>query len=115
MTTSLICNWVGASNTSCTYYIHEMPVTFSAGQSGNYIFAKLVNNLWFPIYIGQGDLADRISDQHHQMACILRKGATHVHVHTNSIEHHRLNEEADLLDNYPMAFAPIGCNQKGGG
>lgn len=110
------CNWIGASKTSYTYHIHKIPVSFNANQPGNYIFTKLnAENKWVPIYIGQGDLGDRVGDGHHQWTCIQRKGATHVHVHTNSTEQARLAEERDLLANYTNAYSPNGCNEKEGG
>lgn len=83
---------------------------------GNYIYTKLnTENHWVPIYIGQGDLSDRISPNHHKAECIERKGATHVHVHANANESKRLSEERDLLARYTQAYAPKGCNEKKGG
>lgn len=68
-----------------------------------------------PIYIGEGNLADRISNDHHQAACIKKKGATHVHEHLNPKEDDRTAEEADLLANYTNAYEPNGCNDRVGG
>jgi len=116
MANSEKCNWVGTSGTEYTYFIHALPVNFDANQNGNYIFSKKNDRgKWVPIYIGEGDLADRVSDNHHQAACIGRKGATHVHVHLNAVEAHRTAEEQDLLAHYTNAYAPSGCNQKEGG
>ena len=110
------CTWTGGSGTSYTYFIWPLPASFSHNQDGNYIFSrKNDEGLWVPIYIGQGDLADRVSDDHHQAACIKRKGATHVHVHLNQKEKDRLTEEADLLTRYTNAYAPSGCNEREGG
>lgn len=110
------CNWIGASGKLYRYFIHKLPTSFNANQPGNYIFTKVnAENKWVPIYIGQGDLGDRVSDDHHKWECIQRKGATHVHVHTNAIEDARLAEEKDLLANYKNAYAPNGCNEKEGG
>src|ERR1700675_477889 len=61
--------------------------TLNEGQMGNYIYSKLnENNLWVPIYIGQGDLAARATKDHHRIDCIDKKGATHVHLHLNAKE-----------------------------
>ncbi len=110
------CSWTGASSTKYTYFIWELPADFNANQDGNYIFSKKNDKgLWVPIYIGEGDLADRVSDDHHQAACIKRKGATHVHVHLNTKEKDRIAEEADLLAHYTDAYTPNGCNVKEGG
>ena len=116
MSDSPTCNWIGASGASYRYFIHELPVSFNTDQPGNYIFSKLnAEKRWVPIYIGQGDLGDRIGEGHQKWDCIQRKGATHVHVHTNSTEAARLAEEQDLLANYTNAYVPNGCNEKQGG
>ena len=110
------CNWKGKSNTIYEYHIHELPASFNDDQPGNYIYSKLNDkNLWVPIYIGEGDLGDRISDDHHQATCIRRKGATHVHEHLNESQTARKKEEADLLARYTVAYKPNGCNVKKGG
>ncbi len=112
MDAEIIYNWKGASGTVYRYYVHSLPASFNAFQDGNYIYAKFIDNAWVPIYIGQGDLGERISDKHHQAACIKSKGATHVHVHLNSNESLRMSEENDILTNYPEAYKPKGCNEK---
>ena len=110
------CTWTGKSGTGYTYYVYPLPVTFNPNQDGNYIYSKTNDeDQWVPIYIGEGDLADRISDDHHQAACIKKKGATHVHVHLNQKQKDRTTEEADLLAYYTNAYKPHGCNEKAGG
>jgi len=91
-----------------------LPYTCNKGQDGNYIFTKTTNNIWVPIYIGQGDLNDRTNDSTHY-GCAVGKGATHVHVHLNPKEEDRIAEEQDLLAGHPDAYAPTGCNEKVGG
>ena len=108
------CVWEGASGQEYKYWLHDLPTSFKAGQDGNYIYCKIENDAWVPIYIGQGDVGTRISD-HHQAQCIARKGATHIHVHTRKSKQARLDEESDLLAAHPEAYAPTGCNQKAGG
>lgn len=108
--------WSGASRKQYTYWIHALPTNLSTGQDGNYIYTKLVNNVWIPIYIGQGDLRDRTNiDNHHQSRCLEIKGATHVHVHVNALEADRTAEETDLLAGHPSAYQPTGCNEKTSG
>lgn len=110
------CLWIGASGTEYLYYVHQLPVNFDENQNGNYIYTKIINSKWSPIYIGQGDFNDRIGPNHHQADCIKNKGATHVHVRLNPKEQNRINEEEDLLANYyTSAYAPNGCNEKLGG
>ena len=116
MTDEPKCTWTGESGTPYTYHIHPLPTTFNANQGGKYIYSrKNDQGKWVPIYIGEGDLADRVSDEHHQAACIKRKGATHVHVHLNPDGEDRTAEEADLLAHYTNAYKPTGCNEKEGG
>ncbi|NCQ16316.1 hypothetical protein GW814_01515 [Candidatus Falkowbacteria bacterium] len=107
-------NWTGASGKPYTYHIWELPANFNPNQNGNYIYTKIMNNQWVPIYIGQGDLKDR-TENHHKAVCIRSKGATHIHVHLNSIEANRLAEEQDLLARYTNAYEPSGCNERIGG
>jgi len=115
MPTKDTCDWDGASGTSYTYHVYSLPYTFKPNQDGNYIFAKLINNTWHPVYIGQGDLGDRVGPSHHQWGCIISKGATHVHTHLNASRKNREFEEANLLQNYQNAYAPDGCNERTGG
>jgi hypothetical protein len=107
--------WVGASGASYTYYVYTLPHSFKEGQDGNYIYAKLEDKKWKPVYIGEGDLGERVSDEHHQASCIKSKGATHIHAHLNTDEAARKAEEADLLKAHPEAYKPTGCNVKTGG
>jgi hypothetical protein len=109
-----ICVWTGASGAKYTYYIYAIPPNFDPNQDGNYIYTKRVENLWQPIYIGQGDLRDRTLN-HHRAVCIAGKGATHVHAQLNADEAARTRQEADLLANYAQAYTPAGCNIKAGG
>ena len=109
---SEICNWRGRSGRVYQYVVHSLPVVLRAGQLGNYIYtAAQAHNRWVPIYIGQGDLGDRVSENHHRSMCIKLKGATHVHTHTNLLEEDRLVEERDLLGSYRNAYEPYGCNR----
>jgi hypothetical protein len=106
--------WVGASGLKYGYWVRELPFSCNPGQDGNYIFCKVVNNFWVPLYMGQGDINDRVNDRLHYKAAA-GKGATHVHVHTNANEIDRASEEQDLLRGHPEAYAPKGCNKKEGG
>jgi hypothetical protein len=106
--------WSGASGKKYGYWNYQLPFSCDPGQNGNYIFTRIINNVWLPIYIGQGDINDRVNDETHY-SCPIEKGATHVHVHTNSIEKDRIAEEQDLLAGHPQAYEPTGCNEKPGG
>ncbi len=108
--------WKGASGKGYTYWIYSIPASFNPRQNGNYIYTKVVNNMWTALYIGQGDLSERTNiDNHHQSRCLKSKGATHVHVHLNASEANRTAEEKDLLAKHLEAYQPTGCNEKAGG
>ncbi len=115
MTSPVPVVWRGSS-AQYTYYIYELPVNLDLGQDGNYIYTKIVNNVWIPIYIGQGDIGDRSNiNNHHKSNCLRSKGATHVHAHLNAHKADRTSEEADLLAGHPSAYEPSGCNERTGG
>lgn len=108
--------WKGRSGTTYTYWVYAIPAALNRGQDGNYIYAKVVDRSWQPIYIGQGDLGDRTDiDNHHRSRCLRSKGATHVHAHKNGLEADRRAEEQYLLAAYPQAYEPGGCNERTGG
>jgi hypothetical protein len=96
--------------------VYILPTSFNPNQDGNYIYAtKNAQGQWVPVYVGEGDLADRAGDNHHQADCIKRKGATHFHCHLNPAAGTRRSEEADPLTRYTNAYQPYGCNEKQGG
>ena len=108
--------WQGASGKSYTYFVYPLDPSFNDGD-GNYIYTKKnTEGNWVPIYIGEGNLAERSQlSQHHQGACIRSKGATHFHCHLNADQQARLAEEDDLLKRFTDAYKPKGCNEKKGG
>jgi len=108
------CVWVGASGTRYVYMVYQLPKKFMDHQHGNYIYCKIVDNAWVPVYIGHGDLSHLVGENHHRIKCIQQRGGTHVHVRYNEHEKDRLREEVDLLGHYPQAYSPAGCNMKAG-
>ena len=78
--------WNGQTS-SYKYRIYPWPFKFFINNPRNYIFCKMVSNVWIPIYIGEsgGDLSDSF-DGHHAMECVKRNGATHIHAHS-SLDH----------------------------
>src|SRR6266446_9617742 len=106
--------WSGGSGSKYKYWVHPLPFSCDPDQLGNYIFSKIVDNVWVPIYIGEGDLNVRCNDREHY-PCARLKGATYLHCHTQPVETARLAEERDLLAGHPSAYAPKGCNQRLGG
>jgi len=106
--------WTGVSGKQYTYWVYPRHPGINKAL-GNYIYAKVVGDRYQAVYIGQGDLSVRATDDHHRTSCIDSKGATSVHMHTNASEADRLAEERDLLANNPGAYVPNGCNVKKGG
>lgn len=106
--------WRGVSGTRYIFWAYKLPATLSAGQNGNYIFARMFHGKWIPIFIGQGDVGRELDD-HPRSDCIRSKGATHFHAHKNPDERSRLAELSDLLAAYPQAYEPNGCNARTGG
>lgn len=104
------CTWTGTSGTDYIYHVHPRGTSVTVGQDGNYVYAKIVDGKWTPIYFGEGDLSNRAGKNHHRSSCIDSKGATHVHMHLNSDEKKRKAEETDLLARYKNALVPHGCN-----
>jgi hypothetical protein len=97
------------------YDVHRRHPQVTPNEPGNFIYAKLdQQNRWVPILMGQGDLTQRAAMDRRHARCIEARGATHVHLHVNFKKEDRLAEERDLLDNFPQAYAPEGCNEKSG-
>lgn len=95
------CVWSGLSGLKYTYHVHSIGTSFKR-EPGNYIFAKVVNGAWSPVYIGQSDcLGERCNPSHHKWDAAIRHGATHIHAHLNtSGASARLNEETDLRSRF---------------
>jgi hypothetical protein len=93
-------NWPGKSGKTYTYYVYPIGYNLKS-QPGNYIYAKLINNVWLPIYIGEtGDLNDR-HEGHEKSECVKKNGGTHIHAHlTSGARVVRLDEETDLRSNF---------------
>jgi hypothetical protein len=116
MANSLTCTWTGASGKKYVYDIHPRHPKLTPNEPGNYIYARRdEHRRWVPIYIGEGNLTQRAAIEARHVACIDAKGATHVHLHVNYDRDDRSAEVEDLLDNFPQAYSPDGCNEKTGG
>ncbi|MBL1215809.1 MAG: hypothetical protein HND52_20745 [Ignavibacteriae bacterium] len=107
-------DWQGLSGNNYRFKIFPFNVVFSPNQDGNYIFAKLTETGWEAVYIGQGDLRERVN-YHKSELCVLHNGATHIHAHSNKSEVLRRREETDLLFKHLEAYEPSGCNKRTGG
>jgi hypothetical protein len=92
--------WAGASGKKYDFYLFPLGHDLQA-VAGNYIFSKLVSNVWRPIYIGETEnLKDRLVTNltsHHKYDCIVKEGATHVFAVAIAGGHQaRLDLEMDL-------------------
>jgi hypothetical protein len=107
------CTWTGASGRKYIYEIRARHPRLTPNEPGNYIYTKLdKHRRWIPIYIGEGNLTQRAAIDPGTVECIDAKGATHVHVHVNYERDDREAEVRDLLENFPQACAPDGCNRE---
>ena len=106
-------NWVGGSGKSYSYAINTINWIPTADQDGNYIFAKEAGGAWKAVYVGEGDLKTRRLD-HINEGCVIRKGATHFHCHSNANKTARKDEETDVLKGNQEGYLPTGCNVKRG-
>lgn len=106
--------WTGASKQLYKYNVWPKAQSFNHFQ-GNYIFAKKTQSGWEAVYIGEGYLDERTSDQDH-LACASRKGFTHFHTHINKNEEKRKLEETDLIaGNDECLEENGGCNKTSDG
>ena len=113
MADHLTCAWTGASGKKYIYEIYARHPKLAANEPGNFIYAKIdEHKRWLPIYIGEGNLTQRAGPDPRNVECIDAKGATHIHVHVNYDREDRIAEVKDLLNNFPQACAPEGCNEK---
>jgi hypothetical protein len=106
--------WNGTQGRKYEYQIFHIRTIFKADQLGNYIFAKQVLGGWEAVYIGEGDLKTRTED-HKINNDVIKKGATHIHVHIANNKTESFAEETDLLLVHTEAYHPTGCNIKKGG
>lgn len=115
MADNITCTWTGASGKMYVYEIHRRHPNLMPNEPGNFIYARMdEDKRWLPIYIGEGNLTQRARPDAPGLECINSKRATHVHVHVNYDHGKRVAEVRDLLNNFPEAFAPDGCNEKTG-
>ena len=116
MANHLTCTWTGASGRKYVYDVHARRPALTLKTGGNFIYAKMdERRRWVPVLIGHGDLLQRAAADSACLECVDMKGATHVHVHVNADRDRRLAEEHDLLENFPQALHPDGCNKLNGG
>ena len=114
MADHITCTWTGASGKKYVYEVHTRHPKLAPNEPGNFIYAKMdEHRRWVPVFIGEGNLTQRAAVNVRDVECIDAKGATHVHVHVNSDRDDRVAEMKDLLENFPQASAPEGCNKSG--
>lgn len=114
MNQNLKVQWPGFNGQHYEFTVCDIHTTFNPGYSGNYIFAKIYNNVWHAVYIGEGDLRDR-TNCHRSEGKVTQLGATHIHYRVDNNEKSRCETETSLLAANPEAYHPRGCNVKIGG
>lgn len=101
--------WVGDSGFEYMFHVFDVGEPVPARQ-GLYIYCKKSHEgIWFPVYIGHGDLSVCCADAD-LLASIRSKGATHIHMRLCSAVDERAAEVADLLKRYRNSYLPEGCN-----
>jgi len=104
------CSFRGASGADYGYYVFSPNFKPDDNRFYNYLFASLsAEGGWIPLFIGQGDLQQYLSDQAHVQEVALN-GATHVLAHVSPHEQQRRMEALDMLASHPQAHAFSGCN-----
>ncbi len=106
--------WIVSNNKSYTFKDYSIDHVFDDKLVGNYIFAKRYNNRLKAIYIGEGEIKNRVSYRIND-GCVIRKGADVICVMENYNESSRKQIESDLLATNIDSYSPTGCNIKFGG
>lgn len=108
-----IVNWPNGKGGTYPFHVFQIAL-FHGNPKGNYIFARKVNNGWEAVYIGEGDINERIKDHVNNKPLIV-KGATHIHIMEVNDKETSFQIETELLEGNTEAYEPTGCNVKKGG
>lgn len=106
MVIAKIVQWDGISGTTYPFRNYSLYDTEFNEVGCVYIYTKIENNKWVPIYVGQTcHLAQRIDEHATDMCersnrCILKKNPTNIHVYRLEDEDTRKNVEIDIIRNY---------------
>lgn len=104
------CSFRGASGADYSYYVFSLNFKPNDNRFYNYLFASLsAEGNWIPLFIGQGDLKQYLSDRV-RLRDVALTGATHVLAHVSPHEQQRRMEALDMLASHPQAHAFSGCN-----
>ena len=92
--------WHGLSGNPYVFTVYDLNTNwYDVG--GVYIFAKIENRKWVPIYIGEThSFKERLVRSHEKWDCALRRGMTHIHALRIDDSRRRKAVERDLIDNY---------------
>lgn len=101
----IIINFKGISGVLYCCHLYPIDHSTTPSKSGIYIFIKLLNEEWHPVYIGQThDFYNRIYlelECHDAWDCIQKNRATYVAIYEFSgTEQQRIRIETDLRHSY---------------
>jgi predicted GIY-YIG superfamily endonuclease len=97
----------GVSGTQYEFGVYVWGTSFKPIGGVYLVLKKLPAGNYNILYIGQtSDLSERF-DNHHQAACFVRNGRTHIGVLVEGSEQRRLAIETDLIRNYRTS-----CNKQ---
>ena len=89
--------WTGDTGKNYRYWVYDYPKNFP-DKPGNFIICKIIGTGWRPVFIGYAEDLSKYVDTIHDLPCIERCFATHVHAHFNPDgENKRLDEAKDIL------------------
>jgi hypothetical protein len=87
------CVWTDLFGSKYAYHVHDLIEQPWLDIDGNYIFAKPSQNGWVALYIGEGNLKTRLTQNHEKWLSAVRLGATHILAHANQNSIARMQEE----------------------
>jgi hypothetical protein len=101
-------DWTGKSGNVYRYY--EISFNNVPFNIGNYMFVRQIGQTFYALYIGEGNIKERINDKEH-LQCATKKGFTHIFAHENMYEQSRKFEENDLVQEHTECWVENGgCN-----
>lgn len=90
--------WYGENGTPYEYRVYGLDSRWN-DVPGNYIFAKMLSGVWYPLYIGEtGSFKERLVESHEKWEEAIRHGMTHIHAHSGGqVYDTRRYEEWNLI------------------
>ena len=92
--------WHGQSGTAYEYQVRTSNQS-PPPSGGNYIFVRLENSTYYPLYIGETQNFAQRFQNHEKAACAQQNGTNQIHYHShNGNAQTRRAEEQDLINRW---------------